>query len=118
MSDTFVAYCPTITGGKVLRFRPTFFPPYDKNGTQVYLVTDSAGNSIGWHVSCDGYTANVYDGPMDDEPKAGLCIKQVSGREAISTMSLNLKGLKAKLRNCCHSFQKTKANMSSVGLLA
>lgn len=72
MSSTFVAYCPTITGGKVLRFRPTSFPPYDKNGTQVY----SAGNSVGWHVSCDGYTANVYDGPMDDEPsKSGPVYK-------------------------------------------
>ena len=76
MSSTFVAYCPTITGGKVLRFRATSFPPYDKNGTQVYLVTDSAGNSIGWHVSCDDYTAYVYDGPMDDEPsKSGPVYK-------------------------------------------
>lgn len=66
MSDTFVAYCPTITGGKVLRFRPTYFPPYDKNGTQVYIVTDAKGHNIGWHVACDGYTANVYDGPMDE----------------------------------------------------
>lgn len=76
MSSTFVAYCPTITGGKVLRFRATAFPPYDKNGKPVYLVTDSAGNSVGWHVSCDGYTANVYDGPMDDEPsKSGPVYK-------------------------------------------
>lgn len=57
MSSTFVAYCPTITGGKVLRFRATSLPPYDKNGTQVYLVTDTRGNSIGWYVACDGYTA-------------------------------------------------------------
>ena len=76
MSSTFVAYCPTITGGKVLRFLATYFPPYDKNGTQVYLVTDSAGHSVGWCVSCDGYTANVYDGPMDDEPsKSGPVYK-------------------------------------------
>lgn len=76
MSSAFVAYCPTITGGKVLRFRPTSFPPSDKNGTQVYLVTDTRGNSIGWYVACDGYTAYVYDGPMDDEPsKSGPVYK-------------------------------------------
>ena len=76
IGSTFVAYCQTITGGKVLRFRATSFPPYDKNGSQMYLVTDSVGNRIGWHVSCDGYTANVYDGPMDDEPsKSGPVYK-------------------------------------------
>ena len=76
MSSTFVAYCPTITGGKVLRFRATYFPPYDKNGSQMYLVTDTRGNSIGWHVSCDGYIANVYDSPVDDEPsKSGPVYK-------------------------------------------
>ena len=68
MNSIFFAYCPTITGGKVLQFRPTLFPPYDKNGNQMYIVTDAKGNSIGWCVSCDGCVANVYDGPMDDGP--------------------------------------------------
>ncbi len=71
MSSTFVAYCPTITGGKVLRFRATSFPPYDKNGTQVYPATDTQLTcmTVLWTMS---------------RQKAGLCIKQVSGREAIT----------------------------------
>lgn len=53
MSDTFVAYCPTITGGKVLRFRATSFPPYDKNGTQVYpaMATQLTCTTALWTMS-------------------------------------------------------------------
>lgn len=109
MSSTFVAYCPTITGGKVLRFRATPFPPYDKNGKPVYLVTDSAGNSIGWHVSCDGYTANVYDGPMDDEPsKSGPVYKTGEWKRSDIYPELEFERFESKAKKLLSFFSKNE----------
>ena len=109
MSNTFVAYCPTITGGKVLRFRSTAFPPYDKNGTQVYLVTDTRGNSIGWHVSCDGYTANVYDGPMDDEPsKSGPVYKTGEWKRRDIYPELEFERFESKAKKLLSFFSKNE----------
>lgn len=120
MSSAFVAYCPTITGGKVLRFRPTFFPPSDKNGRQMYIATDTRGNSIGWHVSCDGYTANVYDGPMDDEPsKSGPVYK--TGERSLYWLSANYPELEferfeSKAKKLLSFFSKNEGKYVVCGL--